>query len=69
MTRSASTLMEYVVLPLQERVEEWRRSHHTLDKDHTKGKNRPAFWAECRFEAKIQCDENEELATYSLKII
>ncbi|XP_042889283.1 protein MTSS 1-like isoform X2 [Penaeus japonicus] len=31
-----NTLMEYVVLPLQERVEEWRRSHHTLDKDHTK---------------------------------
>lgn len=31
-----NTLMECVVLPLQERVEEWRRSHHTLDKDHTK---------------------------------
>ncbi|KAG0724874.1 Metastasis suppressor protein 1 [Chionoecetes opilio] len=29
-------LVECVVLPLQERVEEWRRAHHALDKDHTK---------------------------------
>lgn len=46
MARSSSTLMECVVLPLQERVEEWRRSHHTLDKDHTKGKNRSTYVAE-----------------------
>lgn len=45
MARSGSTLMECVVLPLQERVEEWRRSHHTLDKDHTKGKNRTTYVA------------------------
>ncbi|XP_064099915.1 protein MTSS 2-like isoform X4 [Macrobrachium nipponense] len=31
-----SALVECVVVPLQERLEEWRRSHHTLDKDHTK---------------------------------
>ncbi|XP_050718409.1 protein MTSS 2-like isoform X3 [Eriocheir sinensis] len=31
-----SALVECVVLPLQERVEEWRRSQHALDKDHTK---------------------------------
>ncbi|KAK8398390.1 hypothetical protein O3P69_003941 [Scylla paramamosain] len=31
-----TALVECVVLPLQERVEEWRRSQHALDKDHTK---------------------------------
>ncbi|XP_076053078.1 uncharacterized protein LOC143032354 isoform X3 [Oratosquilla oratoria] len=31
-----TVLVECVVLPLQERLEEWRRTVHTLDKDHTK---------------------------------
>ncbi|XP_042213232.1 serine-rich adhesin for platelets-like [Homarus americanus] len=31
-----SALVECVVVPLQEKVEEWRRSHHAFDKDHTK---------------------------------
>ncbi|KAK8751251.1 hypothetical protein OTU49_013672, partial [Cherax quadricarinatus] len=31
-----SALVECVVVPLQEKVEEWRRSQHTFDKEHTK---------------------------------
>ncbi|XP_071532454.1 uncharacterized protein mim isoform X2 [Panulirus ornatus] len=31
-----SALVDCVMVPLQEKVEEWRRSQHALDKDHTK---------------------------------
>ncbi|CAM1311461.1 MTSS1L (predicted) [Pycnogonum litorale] len=34
-----SSIMESLVIPLQERMEEWRKTTSHLDKEHTKGMN------------------------------
>lgn len=34
----SSALMEGLVTPLQDRIEEWKKTANQLDKDHAKGK-------------------------------
>lgn len=34
---SLSALMESLIMPLQDRIEDWKKTANQLDKDHAKG--------------------------------